>query len=346
MQNPIVYSQRLGAISDAQFEAVSNRLALGRFLHATPVTSGLFGQNVFVTTTTGEFVLRGAPHWVKGIADTQFRQEDRWQFTKERFFAKQLHERTRAPVPWPMLHDKTSDLLGWPYLVMPRMPGHCFDEHSILKALAPADRRAVAVALGTMLAELQQLTWQFAGDFNPATIALEAYPLGNTQWVIDETHVFTTLAIAHDSINAADRACIDAAVERARSTTATRPTTFVHSDFKLNNLTVAQDQDGWRVSGIFDLHEARFGDGALDIVRQFCAYLDTEPQMAEAFVESYRHNVPVDASVRELLALYVVNDRMKMWEYFTRPDVRGTWTQGTTFSEWVSRYMSSAMAML
>jgi aminoglycoside phosphotransferase (APT) family kinase protein len=175
MQNPTVYSQRLGAISELQFEAVSTRLKLGHFLQATPTTSGLFGQNVFVTTTAGEFVLRGAPHWVKGIDDTQFRQEDRWQFTKERFFAQRLHERTNAPVPWPMHHDPTSDLLGWPYLVMPRMPGHCFDERSILKALAPADRRAVAVALGAMLAQLQQLTWPFAGDFNPASIALEPY---------------------------------------------------------------------------------------------------------------------------------------------------------------------------
>jgi len=109
MQNPTVYSQRLGAISDLQFEAVSTRLKHGHFLQATPTTSGLFGQDVFVTTTAGEFVLRGAPYWVKGIDDTQFRQEDRWQFTKERFFAQQLHERTNAPVPWPMHHDPTSD---------------------------------------------------------------------------------------------------------------------------------------------------------------------------------------------------------------------------------------------
>ena len=94
-----VYSERLGRISDAQFEAVAERLGLGRFLKAEPTTSGLFGQNVFVTTTEGEFVLRGAPHWVKGLGEKEWRREDRWQFTKEVFFARQLHEQTQGPGP-------------------------------------------------------------------------------------------------------------------------------------------------------------------------------------------------------------------------------------------------------
>ena len=77
-----IYSQRLGAISDAQFQAVASRLSLGRFVGAQPTVGGLFGQNVFMTTTEGEFVLRGAPHWVNGAPN------DRWQFTKEAFFAQ------------------------------------------------------------------------------------------------------------------------------------------------------------------------------------------------------------------------------------------------------------------
>src|SRR5204863_10136905 len=96
------YSKRLGSISDSQFEAVAERWNLGRFLRAEPVTSGLFGQNVFVSTSRGAFVLRGAPHWVRGPGETQWRRDDRWQFNKEVFFARRLHEQTSAPVPWPM----------------------------------------------------------------------------------------------------------------------------------------------------------------------------------------------------------------------------------------------------
>ena len=95
---------------------------------------------------------------------------------------QQLHERTRTPVPWPMHHDTSDDIFGWPYLIMPKMPGLCTDERSILTALAPDDRRGVAVALGENLAEMQRLTWPFAGDFNPATIELEPYTEGAVGW--------------------------------------------------------------------------------------------------------------------------------------------------------------------
>ena len=158
MSEAKVYSERLGAISDAQFQAVADRLALGRFVEAAPVTSGLFGQNVFMTTTMGEYVLRGAPHWVKRLGEKTYRPDDRVQFTAEKYFALQLHEHTKAPVPWPMLHDQTSDILGWPYLVMPKMPGQCFNERNILKHLSPEDRHGVARALGAMLVEMQELT--------------------------------------------------------------------------------------------------------------------------------------------------------------------------------------------
>ena len=60
----VIYSQRLGGISNEQLDAAARRLNVGRFVSAAPTRSGLFGQNLFLTTTEGEFVLRGAPHWV------------------------------------------------------------------------------------------------------------------------------------------------------------------------------------------------------------------------------------------------------------------------------------------
>ncbi len=346
MQNPIVYSKRLGAISDQQFEAVAARLKLGRFLKAAPTTTGLFGQNVFVTTTAGEFVLRGAPHWVKGMHETVWHQEDRWQFTKETFFADQLHARTNAPVPWPMLHDESSDILGWPYLVMPRMPGECFGDRSILRALAPEDRRKVAVAMGTMLTEMQKLAWTFAGDFSIASIEMEPYALGGTQQVIDETRTLIKMAAQHGTITDDDHAWIEEAAARALAVAGSRPNTFVHGDYKLNNLTVIQGGDGWRVSGLFDLHEARFGDGALDVVRQSCSYLDTEPELAALFIDSYLDRVPADSRIEELLPLYVINDRAKFWEFLTRPDRLAEWREGKTFRGWGEGYVEGLVRLV
>ena len=57
------YSRRLGSIDDDQFRSALERLGLGEFVRAEPLAGGLFGQNVFVAGTTGEYVLRGAPHY-------------------------------------------------------------------------------------------------------------------------------------------------------------------------------------------------------------------------------------------------------------------------------------------
>ncbi|MBI3675573.1 MAG: aminoglycoside phosphotransferase family protein [Proteobacteria bacterium] len=345
MSEPKIYSERLGAIGDAQFEAVASRMNLGRFTKAEPVTSGLFGQNVFVSTSEGEFVLRGAPHWIKGPDDTQWRREDRWQFTKEVFFARQLHEHTRAPVPWPMLHDEASDIFGWPYIVMPRMPGACFDERGIVKALAVEDRRSVAAALGRMLAEMQKLTWPFAGDFD-TTIELQAYPAGDTRRVADETATLMQDAKGHGAITAEDMAWVAETARRALAVPGERPNTCVHGDYKLNNVTVMKDDGSWRVSGLFDLHEARFGDGALDIVRQACGYLDTEAALARVFVDAYREVAPPDPALGERLPLYIVNDRMKFWEFFTRPGNHAPWSRNKTFRRWAQPYLDGVLKLL
>ena len=91
------YSRRLGLIEDGQFQTALERLGLGEFVRAEPVAGGLFGQNVFVTSTIGEYVLRGAPHYD-------------WQLPAERFFARLIHERTRTPVPWPYILDPDDDI--------------------------------------------------------------------------------------------------------------------------------------------------------------------------------------------------------------------------------------------
>lgn len=344
MQKASVYSERLGAITDEQFHAVAQRLQIGRFLKAAPTTSGLFGQNVFLTTSEGEFVLRGAPHWVKELHETEYRPEDRWQFTKEKYFAEQLHTHTDAPVPWPMLHDQTNDILGWPYLVMPRMPGACFDERSIRKALTPEERRGVAIALGATLADAQRLTSPFAGDFGTTSIALEPYAVGAVEYAIEETQAIAKRAAQDGNMTDDDFAWIEAAAARALAV-GPRPNTFVHGDYKLNNLTITQSGNRWRVSGLFDLHEAQFGDGARDVVRQTCGYFDTDSESARVFFESYLQCAGGDANVGELLPLYVINDRLKFWQFFSQPSARAEWTVGKTFRGWAEPYVNRLCAL-
>ncbi|MCC6920435.1 MAG: aminoglycoside phosphotransferase family protein [Alphaproteobacteria bacterium] len=330
-----VYSERLGAISDAQFAAMAERWGLGRFLGAAPVTSGLFGQNVFVTTGAGDFVLRGAPHWVPD-GGGGYRPEDRWQFTKERHFAQQLHEKTRVPVPWPMLHDTANDIFGWPYLVMPRMPGLCTDERSILKTLTAEDRRGVAAALGAMLAQMQMLTSPFAGDFGTESIALEPYPGGAVAWIAQEAR--RLVRSCGERLTADEAQWVEAAIAEAG---AGAGSSYVHCDYKFGNLTLLKEGGAWRVSGLFDFHEARFSDGALDLVRSACSYLDTEGELAAVFRAAYGR--PLDAG---RMRLYVLNDRLKIWDYFTRPGVQAPWLTARHFRPWAERYVEGVVGLV
>jgi hygromycin-B 7''-O-kinase len=114
----MIYSKRLGEISDAQIQAALNHFHLGEFVRAEPVPFGLFGQNIFVTSTSGQFVLRGAPHAPS-------------QFPIEQHCSDELRRRTKVPVPWPYLIDESSAIFGWSYAIMPRMPGINVDDPQV-----------------------------------------------------------------------------------------------------------------------------------------------------------------------------------------------------------------------
>jgi len=88
--------------------------------------------------TTGEYVLRGDPHFW-------------WQFPTEQFFARQLHERTSVPVPWPYLIDPTPNIFGWSYVIMPRLFGLQLADPQVRAQLNLADKRKIAHALGENL---------------------------------------------------------------------------------------------------------------------------------------------------------------------------------------------------
>jgi aminoglycoside phosphotransferase (APT) family kinase protein len=139
---------------------------------------------------------------------------------------------------------------------------------------------------------------------------------------------------------------MDWIAEVARSSGPERPVTFVHGDYKLDNLTVAERYGAWRVTGVFDFHTARFGDGARDVVRQACAYLDTEPELARVFVEAWRAGGGDSAGLAPWLPLYVASERVSIWSGFVRADARPPWSRGHTFRSWSEPYTEALAALL
>jgi hypothetical protein len=43
------------------------------------------------------------------------------------------------------------------------------------------------------------------------------------------------------------------------------------------------------------------------------------------------------------MRLLVTNDRIKIWDYFTAPDVKPVFPSGARFSDWANRYLESGV---
>src|SRR5437763_13792783 len=103
------YSLRLGVLTGQQLQAALDRFELGKLIDAWPAQGGIFGQNVFLSSTKGDYVLRGKPHYD-------------WQLPAERLFAKLIHERSNVRGQWTYLIDESQDIFGWAFAIMPRTP--------------------------------------------------------------------------------------------------------------------------------------------------------------------------------------------------------------------------------
>ena len=348
-----MYSQQLGVISDEQFQAALDRFKLGRFVQAEPIPFGNFGQNVFVSSTGGEYVLRGQPHFW-------------WQFPTEQFYTRQLHECTHVPVPWPYLIDPTPDIFGWSFVLMPRMPGLQLDDPQVKKRLGLAERRGVAQALGENLAHMQEVTWPFSGRYNAATDTVEPFELVNElAWPFPVESDAELADMAPGNISYSERviACLrhhltrsqkyDAAVttpedlawvegllvEARESLDDAFEPCLLMEDYKEGNLVVMQDDERWQVSGVFDLPGAHFGDGEADLSRPIAEYLNEDVQLARAFFHAYQSQKPLRPGFGKRFPIYMLLDRAILWGFFQRHGLRW-WDERWTFRDWASQYTS------
>lgn len=326
------YSRRLGSIAPKQFQAALARFGLGHFVRAEPTSDGLFGQNVFVTSDTGEYVLRGAPHFS-------------WQFPTERFFARLLHERTSAPTPWPYLLDAATDIFGWNYALMPRMPGHHFHDSAWFATLSMDDRVAIAGELGNTLADLHALTWPYAGRYDADSATVEPLALGYGAWIIEriEERLATALTFGHYTTRA-DVAWVRELIAAGREAldVAYQPC-VVMEDYQPGNVTVLREGGRWRVGGVFDLMTLSFGDGEADLARLGRMYVYEDPRLAGAFIGAYLARRPPRPSFALRFPLYLLHDSLIIWLFCLRnSDI--WWPEEMTLRGWVEQTLTKLRA--
>ena len=323
---PREYSKRLGVLTPAQLQAALDRFDLGALISAEPAPGGLFGQNVMIVSSTGRWVLRGAPHHDQ-------------QFPRECYFSRIIHERTQIAAPWPFRIDDGAGIFDWPFAVMPWLDGVALTDDDRSLRSAEGDI-AIARAMGEGLALLQEATWPEHAWFDADAGELRSLGKSYADWYIEwAEHWLTECRKASLATTDDDVAWVESVIDDARESLAVPfQAAFVHTDYAEGNVVVqAREPNAWRVSGVFDLADAYMGDGEADLARSYLAFQRKDPLASEAFFAAYANLRPVRPGFAARWRLYVLRDRMVFWEYGHRNNL---WFRpGMSLRQWVERYV-------
>lgn len=337
----MIYSQRLGSIQEQSFQSALNKFGLGNFIAAEAIPHGLFGQNVYLTSTTGEYVFRGNPLSAE-------------QFETERFMAEKLHRTTVVPVAWPYLLDSSDEFFGWPYIIMPRLSGLPLASPEVKATLSERERVEIAAAMGVTLAQLHQFQQPEPGLYDVETGTVR--PLRATyvppwritttywddetdthlssaeiyrRWVYSRMSFFLRRALDDSDpttgrvTSPEDVAWIDHVFEEC-SAALLEPfqPCFVMNDFKEGNTIAAKIDGHWQITGVVDLMEAYFGDGEADMSRILSHYeigKSGADERAYVFLDAYYRTRRTQNVLRpgfmQRFAFYMIMDHMMGWSF-------------------------------
>ena len=316
---PRKYSERLGVIDPGQLQDVCDEFRLGRLIDTDTPIGGLFGQNIFLSTSEGEYVFRGNPH-------------GHVQLTKERVVAKLISERSTLPAPWPYEISENAERFGWTYAVMPRLDG--VDGGRLRDVLDDDGKLDLAAAHGEALARLHETTSEFFGPYDPQVdgfIAMDDFP----DWLLHRLQQWRDDCRAVNALSTDAERYIDDTIERCAPALSVPFTpVLVHHDFKPGNLNF--DPATLDPTGVFDLMEAYFADGEEDIVRMLWSVGAGE---RDAFVEQYVVDMPFRDGASDRLELYALSDWLVIWGYGHR---HGAWFENTTFMETITPIAQNA----
>lgn len=327
------YSERLGEITDQQFQAALDRFGLGRFLRAEPIANGLFGQNVLVTASSGEYIFRGAPHWNPA-------GEDDWQFQKERFFSRLVHDNPAGPpVAWPYLLEEGREIFGWGFALQPRLPGG-----PLLQPMAdnysPGDQTAMAAQLGSALAALHTTRVGSAGTHNRQTDAIEPLAISYA------SYVEATIEALLDQAKSASVTTSDEDVAWARSVVETaRPALalpfeprVVHLDFGFHNVLFHSLDGVWRLTGVIDWHTAEAGHPECDLARPLATFRQNRLAGAQEFMTAYRSVQPELPGFPERFPVFMLWERLLIWTYWQQ---HNGFPEGLGMRRWMEPFVMS-----
>ncbi len=320
------YSERLGEIKDEQFQKALDRFNLGKFIKAESIPYGNFGQNLFLTSSKGEFVLRGKSHYS-------------WQFKSEKFFAHLIHSKTSVLIPWPYLLDEKTDIFGWSYVIMPKLKGVHLADEKFRNSLDPKIRIQICKSVAQNLAEIHKIKWKFAGSYDekPGTIS----PLATSFGESIVKRILDHLKKAQSYNNYTTQEDVEwveqILSENKEALTEEFTPTIVFQDYREGNMIADKVKGKWQITGIFDLMELYMGDSEISLSRSFAGYKEENEDLAYVFLNEYFSHTPKRKGFKRRFLIYMLLDRSIIWEWRQR---KGNmwWKKDLTFKEWCEPY--------
>src|SRR5262249_28028392 len=114
----------------------------------------------------------------------------------------------------------------------------------------------------------------------------------------------------------------------------------VHGDYQESNVLVEESDGQWRVSGAF-CSDSRVTDHETAFLRAPGARIADTAALAREFLRAYSAQHPLRAGFEERFPLYMLCERMGMWEWAQR-EKRIWWDERLTLREWIEPFTSAS----
>jgi hygromycin-B 7''-O-kinase len=326
------YSNRLGEISKNQLQLALDEFNLGVLIKSDLIVEGLFGQNLFLSSSKGEYVLRGCPHYD-------------WQFRLEKFFVEKLHRKTEVPVPFPYNISTNKDIFGWDFVIMPKLEGINLSSKMDEENLKEEDREEIAKEQGRTLVEMQKYTENYCGYYDLTLDNIKALQMKYSERIYKNIYHRLNQAkeVKTELISKNDLKWVgDILEKRDKYINMEFIPSYVMQDYKPENMLVKKVNNKWKISGIFDLMESYIGNGESDLSRMYAMYLDNDRRdLANIFLNEYikvRGNTKLDSGFKERFNIFMIHDRVIVWSWTVRNnDIQESMKNG--FRTWLKKYL-------
>ncbi|WMT39661.1 hypothetical protein RE628_19965 [Paenibacillus sp. D2_2] len=171
MTTEIFFStNKVGVLTNNQVQEMLDRYNLGKLISIQETSKGVGKQTMFVSSTAGEFVLKGNPLY-------------EGQFVEEKFYIENLSELTNLPLSLPYIVDQQNDIFGWTYAIMPRLSGVHFNDQDLKEQMNLEEKIEIVEVLVECLCKLHHWKVESYGEFDPKNYTIRPFHDSYKTWI-------------------------------------------------------------------------------------------------------------------------------------------------------------------